>query len=336
MCATRAYRTIGVEDHLVTEDVMAAWDQLSDEARADSQPGAPRGGELTERLVEVGERRFTAMDDAGLDVQVLSLTSPALHNLPAAEARRLQTATNDHIAARVAERPDRLQGFATLAMPAPEAAAAELERAVSQLGLHGALLCGRTGTRNLDDATNWPVLEVANDRRAPLYIHPQMSQPGVRSALYGGFDEAVSFAFATSGIGWHYESGVQFLRLALSGALDRFPDLPVLLGHWGEVILFYLDRLDSFAARANLPLSFSEYARRHVYATAGGLYSERYLNWAAEVLGVERLLFGSDYPYRPGPDGGVAAYLARCGLNLEDQTRVASGNWEALVAAIRR
>ena len=336
MCATRAYRTIGVEDHLVTAEVMAAWDRLSDQARADSRPGAPRGGELTERLLEVGERRFAAMDDAGLDIQVLSLTSPALHNLPAAEARRLQTATNDHIAARVAARPDRLQGFATLAMPAPEAAAAELERAVGQLGFHGALLCGRTGTRNLDDAANWPVLEVANERRAPLYIHPQMSQPGVREALYGGFDEAVSFAFATSGIGWHYESGVQFLRLALSGALDRFPDLPVLLGHWGEVVLFYLDRLDSFAARANLPLSFSEYARRHVYATAGGLYSERYLNWAAQVLGVERLLFGSDYPYRPGPEGGVAAYLARSGLNLEDQARVASGNWEALVAAIRR
>jgi hypothetical protein len=336
MSAARAYRTIGVEEHLVTEDVMAAWDRLSDEARADSQPGAPRGGELTERLVEVGERRFTAMDHAGLDVQVLSLTSPALHNLPAADARSLQTATNDHIAARVAERPDRLQGFATLAMPAPEVAATELERAISQLGLHGALLCGRTATRNLDDAANWPVLEVANDRRAPLYIHPQMSQPSVRAALYGGFDESVSFAFATSGIGWHYESGVQFLRLALSGALDRFPDLPILLGHWGEIVLFYLDRLDSFAARAKLPLSFSEYARRHLYATAGGLYSERYLDWAAEILGVQRLLFGSDYPYRPGPDGGVAAYLARSGLNLEDQARVASGNWEALVAAIRR
>lgn len=67
-------------------------------------------------------------------------------------------------------------------------------------------------------------------------------------------------------------------------------DLPILLGHWGEVVLFYLDRLDSFAPRARLPLSFSEYARRHVYATAGGLYSERYLNWADQVLGVERLL----------------------------------------------
>jgi predicted TIM-barrel fold metal-dependent hydrolase len=336
MSSIGAYRTIGVEDHLVTPEVLAAWDRLSDEARADSQPGAPRGGELTERLLEVGERRLVAMDDAGLDVQVLSLTSPALHNLPAVEARSLQVATNDYIAARVAEWPDRLQGFATLGMPDPDAAAAELERAVSQLGLHGALLCGRTGPSNLDDAANWPVLEVANERRAPLYIHPQMSQPGVRDALYGGFDEAVSFAFATSGIGWHYESGVQFLRLALSGALDRFPNMPILLGHWGEVVLFYLDRLDSFAARANLPLSFSEYARRHVYATAGGLYSERYLNWAAEVLGAERLLFGSDYPYRPGPGGGVAAYLRRSGLSPEDQARVASGNWDALVAAIRR
>jgi uncharacterized protein len=336
MSTAAAYRTIGVEDHLVTPEVLAAWDRLSDEARADSQPGAPRGGDLTERLIEVGPRRLAAMDDAGLDVQVLSLTSPALHNLPAGEARSLQTATNDRIAAHVLERPDRLQGFATLAMPDPEAAARELERAVSTLGLHGALLCGRTGPRNLDDPANWPVFEVANERRAPLYIHPQMSQPDVRAALYGGFDEDVSFGFATSGIGWHYESGVQFLRLALSGALDRFSDMPILLGHWGEVVLFYLDRLDSFAARAKLPLSFTEYARRHVFATAGGLYSERNLNWAADVLGVDRLLFGSDYPYRPGPDGGVAAYLERSGLSPTDQARVASGNWEALVAAIRR
>ncbi len=336
MSDIRTYRTVGVEDHLVTAEVMAAWDRLSDEARSDSQPGAPRGGELTERLVEVGERRLAAMDDAGLDVQVLSLTSPALHNLPASDALQLQTVTNDHIAACVGGCPERFQGFATLAMPSPEAAAGELERAVTQLGLHGALLCGRTGSRSLDDAANRPVFEVANERRAPLYIHPQMSRPDVRAGLYGGFDEAISFAFSTSGIGWHYESGVQFLRLALSGVLDRFPDVPILLGHWGEVVLFYLERLDGFAARAGLPLSFSEYAGRHVYATAGGLYSERYLNWAAEVLGVERLLFGSDYPYRPGPDGGVAAYLARSGLSVEDQARVASGNWEALTASIRR
>src|ERR1700759_2698694 len=151
---------------------MAPWDRLSDEARSDSQRGAPRGGELTERLVEVGERRFAAMDDAGVDVQVLSLTSPALHNLPGDEAQRLQTATNDHTAARVAERPDRLQGFATLAMPAPEAAAAELERAVSRLGLHGALLCGRTGARNLGDPAHWPAVEAANGRPAPRYIPP--------------------------------------------------------------------------------------------------------------------------------------------------------------------
>ena len=68
---------------------------------------------------------------------------------------------------------------------------------------------------------------------------------------------------------------MQFLRLALGGIFDRFPDLQVILGHWGEVALFYLDRADGLAAQANLPLSFSEYVRRNVYVTAGGLYSQR-------------------------------------------------------------
>ena len=79
------------------------------------------------------------------------------------------------------------------------------------------------------------------------------------------------------GIGWHYESGVQFLRLALAGVFDRFPDLQVLLGHWGEVVQFYLDRADGLAMQAELRQSFSEYVRRNAYITAGGVYSQRYL-----------------------------------------------------------
>lgn len=328
-------RTIGTEEHFVTDEVLAAWSRLGPGAREDSGGGLPPG-EMGERLREVGARRIAAMDEAGLDVQVISLTSPGLHGLPAAEATALQVETNDRIAELVGASPDRLQGFATLAMPAPAAAASELERAVSALGLNGALLFGRTGERNLDDVANWPVFEAAAALRAPLYIHPQIPQPGVRSALYGGFDAAVDNAFATFGIGWHYEAGVQFLRLALGGVLDRFPDLRVLLGHWGEVVLFFLDRADGLAAQARLPLLFSEYVRRNAYVTAGGVYSHRYLRWAIEVVGAERILFATDYPYRPGPDGGVARFLATAGLDRSDQERIAHGNWEGLVTAIRR
>jgi uncharacterized protein len=328
-------RTIGTEEHFVTEEVATAWNQLEGSARDDARVGVPPG-DLGERLREVGERRIAAMDEAGLDVQVISLTSPGLHCLPADESTGLQVETNDRIAELVNAHPDRFQGFATLAMPAPDAAAEELERAVTKLGLNGALLFGRTGDRNLDHPDNWPIFEAAAALNAPLYIHPQIPQPRVRDALYSGFDDAIDQAFATHGIGWHYETGVQFLRLALAGVFDRFPDLQVLLGHWGEVVLFYLERADGLAAQAKLPQSFTEYMRRNAYITAGGVYSQRYLQWALEVVGVERLMFATDYPYRPGPDGGVEHFLQSAGLDRADQERIAAGNWDELVAGIRR
>jgi predicted TIM-barrel fold metal-dependent hydrolase len=328
-------RTIGTEEHFVTDEVVTAWARLDPDAQDDARAGLPPG-EMGERLREVGERRIAAMDEAGLEVQVISLTSPGLHSLPADVATRLQVETNDHIAELVGTHPDRFQGFATLAMPAPAAAASELERAVTKLGLNGALVFGRTGERNLDHRHNWPVFEAAESLRAPLYIHPQLPQPRVRAALYSGFGDAIDNAFAAFGIGWHYETGVQFLRLALAGVFDRFPDLQVVLGHWGEVVLFYLDRADGLAMQAKLPQTFSEYARRNTYITAGGVYSQRYLRWAVEVVGVERMLFATDYPYRPGPEGGVEHFLKSAGLDQADQERVASGNWDALVAGIRR
>ncbi len=201
-------RTIGTEEHFVTDEVVTAWSRLDPDASDDARASVPPG-ELGERLGEVGERRIAAMDEAGLEVQVISLTAPGLHSLPAADATRLQVETNDHIAELVRAHPDRFQGFATLAMPAPAAAAQELERAVTKLGLNGALLFGRTGDRNLDHPDNWPVFEAAASLRAPLYIHPQLPQPRVRAAIYSGFGDAIDNAFAAFGIGWHYETGVQ-------------------------------------------------------------------------------------------------------------------------------
>ena len=328
-------RTIGTEEHFVTDEVVTAWSRLDPDASADAGAGLPPG-EMGERLREVGERRIAAMDEAGLGLQVISLTAPGLHSLPADAATGLQVETNDHIAELVGSHPDRFQGFATLAMPAPAAAAQELERAVTKLGLNGALVFGRTGERNLDHPDNWPVFEAAESLRAPLYIHPQLPQPRVRAALYSGFGDAIDNAFAAFGIGWHYETGVQFMRLALAGVFDRFPDLRIVLGHWGEVVLFYLDRSDGLAMQAKLPHTFSEYMRQNAYITAGGVYSQRYMRWAVEVVGVERVVFATDYPYRPGPDGGVEHFLQDAGLDQADQERVAAGNWDALVAGIRR
>ena len=328
-------KIIGLEEHFVTEDVLTAWRAL-DPRWQDVVHAQANGGEVGTRLLDLADQRIAAMDETGMDVQVLSLTAPGVQSLEPGEAVALQTASNDLLADTVRSRPDRFQGFATLATPDPAAAARELERAVTKLGLNGAMLFGRTRERNLDHPDNWPIFETAAALRALLYIHPQSPVPAVRDAIYGGLNETVDAAFATFGLGWHYETGVQILRMVLAGVFDRFPDLQLITGHWGEVVLFYLDRIDNLAGPAKLARPVSEYFRQHVSVTPSGLWSQRYLRWALEVLGPERILFSSDYPYRFTRDGGARRFLQDADLSDADRTMIAHGNWERLVANIRR
>lgn len=328
-------KIIGLEEHFVTRDVLAAWHALDKQWQ---DPGLQHHerSEIGERLTDLARRRIADMDDTGMDVQVLSLTAPGLQSLEPEEAASLQVTINDLIANTIRQWPDRFQGFATLATSAPEAAASELRRAVTHLGLSGAMLFGRTRDRNLDHRDNWPIFETAAELRAPLYIHPQSPIPSVRDASYGGFGDEVDAAFATFGLGWHYETGVQMLRMILAGVFDRFPDLQLITGHWGEVVLFYLERIDGLARVTKLERPISDYFRRNVSVTPSGMWSERYLRWALEVLGPERIMFSSDYPYRYTPAGGARHFLESAELADADRRAIAHGNWERMVAGIRR
>lgn len=328
-------KIIGLEEHFVTQDVLAAWHALDATWR---DPGLQHHerGEIGARLIDLAERRVIDMDATGMDVQVLSLTAPGLQSQEPEQAVLLQRSINDLVGDTVRQRPDRFQGFATLATPDPHAAAAELKRAVTQLGLNGAMLFGRTRDRNLDHRDNWPIFETAAALRAPLYIHPQSPVPAVREALYGGFDDEVDAAFATFGLGWHYETGVQILRMILAGVFDRFPDLQLITGHWGEVVLFYLERIDGLARATKLERPVSDYFRQNISVTPSGMWSQRYLRWALEVLGPKRIMFSSDYPYRFTPEGGARHFLENADLSDADRKAIAHGNWERMVAGIRR
>ena len=240
----------------------------------------------------------------------------------------LQGVCNDRLADAVRRHPDRLQGFATLATPDPEAAAAELGRAVTKLGFNGAMLYGRTRDRNLDHPDFWPIFEAAEALNAPLYLHPQSPPPAVRGAYYSGLGDAVDAALATHGLGWHYDAGLQLLRLILGGVLDRFPGLQLILGHWGEVMLFYLDRIDRMTGIADLARPVSEYVRTNVFVTPGGVFSQRYLQWSLDVVGPDRILFATDYPYVMVPDGGGRRFLeqAETARRIARRSRRAIGN----------
>lgn len=156
----------------------------------------------------------------------------------------------------------------------------------------------------------------------------------MRDAYYSGFDDIVSAAFATHGLGWHYDTGVQLLRLILAGVFDRFPDLQVILGHWGEMVLFFLDRIDRMAETSHLERPVSEYLRSNVFITPGGIFSTRYLRWALEVVGADRIMFAADYPFAPTDDGAALRFLGE--LADADRNKIASGNWDQLCAGIRR
>ena len=328
-------KTIGLEEHAVTPDVIRAWQALDPQWQPVAQ-GASEAGETGRRLAEIGPDRFAAMDAVGVDVQVLSLTAPGLHNLAPADAAALQVATNDVLAAAVRAHPDRLQAFATLATPSPAEAARELERAVTTLGMNGGMVFGRVRERNLDHPDFWPLFEAAEALRAPLYLHPQAPLPAVRAAYYNGFDAAVESAFATFGIGWYYETGVQLLRLVLSGVFDRFPGLQVIVGHWGEVVLFYLEETSYLARAAKLERSLPDYVRDHVFVTPSGSWNERYLRWTIETMGVDRVMFSTDYPFLYPQQGSGRRFLETADLSDADRQAIASGNWERLVAGIRR
>ena len=328
-------KIVALEEHFATPEIMAAWRALRPEAQ-DLAVKQSTTGDVERCLLDLAAGRLAAMDEAGVDVQVLSLTTPGVQSLEPSEAVPLARAANDLVAATVRHRPDRFQGFATLPTSAPAEAARELGRAVVELGLNGAMLFGRTGERNLDHPDFAPILEAAAALRAPLYLHPQSPRPAVRQAYYQGLGDGMEAVFATGGIGWHYETGAQALRLVLSGIFDRLPDLQLILGHWGEVVLFYLDRVDLLAAPAHLPRPVSDYFRTHVSVTPSGIFSPRYLRWATEVLGVERILFATDYPFVPCRDGAARRFLAEADLSEADRQKMASGNWERLCAGIRR
>ncbi len=327
-------KTIGLEEHFVTNDVQQAWSRL--EPQWQNPPGLNARGDLAQRLADLDAERFAAMEDSGLDVQVLSLTSPGVQNVPASDAVALQTASNDLVADAVRAHPDRLQGFATLATTDPVKAAGELERAVTTLGLNGALIFPRSREHSLDERAFWPIFEAAAALKAPLYLHPQVPPPQVRDAYYSGFDDTVDAGLATYGIGWHYDVGVALLRLILAGVFDEFPDLQVIVGHWGEMVLFYLDRVDNLAAAAQRERPISDYFRTNVLVTPSGIFSQRYLRWAIEVIGVDRILYSTDYPYRIAPDGGARRFLQDADLSEDDRESIASTNWDRIVAGIRR
>jgi hypothetical protein len=298
---------IGIEEHWLLDDIDRAQQALPPDRR-DASLALNEHGDTAARLRDLGAGRLAAMDEQGVDVQVLSLAPPATQGLSPAEAVSLSRDANDRAAAAVAAAPGRLRAMATLPLADPAAAAVELERAAG-LGLVGAMVYGRSGAVPLDAAELDDLWTVAEALEQPVFIHPQIPPTAVRNASYAGIGEAADLALATFGWGWHLEAGTAALRLMASGTLDRHPALQLVLGHWGELLLFWHERADGVARMAGLQRSITEYLRENVWITASGMLDPALLRHALSVTTADRLLFSTDHPFQRPTGHQISAFL---------------------------
>lgn len=244
-------------------------------------------------------QRVAAMDLAGIDMQVLSLSN-APQTAPAGAANELIRAANDRLAEAASRNPGRISAFFTLPWQDPQAAVREAERCVRELKLPGTLINGRpSDARFLDDPLYDDVLGQLAHLNAPIYIHPGAPLQQVQQPYYSGFNAEIEARFPLFAWGWHHEAGIQVIRLILSGALDRHRNLKLISGHWGEMVPFYLQRLDDTMPPpvTGLSRSISQTYREQVWVGPSGMLDLPHFLFVREVLGIERLVFSIDYPY---------------------------------------
>ena len=226
--------------------------------------------------------------------------------------------------------PDRFRAFATLPTSDPQAAAAELERCATQLGHVGAMVFGRTGDRPLDDPAYDDLFATAARWRQPVFIHPQIPSGRLRDAAYRGIDPLIDLGLATFGWGWHLEAGLSALRLILRGTFDRHPDLQLVLGHWGEMLLFWMDRADSLSRVAkHLERRVSDYIRTNIYITSSGMLQQRLLRHSLDFTAADRLLFSTDYPFHQPGEMAIEQFFDAI-PDPEERDKIAYANAEAL------
>jgi predicted TIM-barrel fold metal-dependent hydrolase len=307
----------------------------------DPKTGCPPG------IFDLGEGRIAAMNAAGIDVQILSHATPSAEGLEPSLSRELTRQANDTVAATISKYPDRFLGFATLPMIDPPAAARELERTVRDFDFVGALINGHVNGRYLDDKFFWPVFECAESLGVPIYLHPQFPPKAVVDACYSGFAPDVSGFLSIAGLGWHIDTGIHCIRLILGGVFDRFPALQVIAGHNFEILSWSAWRADyGFPPNKNggLKRTIKEYLRENFY---GGMLCGEYMNqepgaidksWnlshqtylsMANTVGIDRVLFTTDYPY--GSMKAARPFFDQLPINVNDKEKIARLNAERLL-----
>lgn len=305
---------IALEEHYFDPD----WNNA-----LDTRHHEPATSPLDKRMEDLGAKRIKEMDDAGIDLQVLSHGSPGAQGLREDIAVAWTRAANDRLHAAIQNHPTRLAAFASLPTAQPMAAADELERAVTKLQFKGAMLNSLTEGPFLDDKRYWPIFERAAALDVPLYIHPSDPNPAVIKAYYGDYANTHPM-FIRAAWGFTFEAGTQAMRLVLSGLFDAHPGVKIILGHLGETIPYTLARIDESLSRDTPMKNFREVFSSHFYVTTSGFFSDPALRCCIQEIGIDRVMFAIDWPYVSNAAG--VQWMKKTWLSDADKTKIFSGN----------
>jgi predicted TIM-barrel fold metal-dependent hydrolase len=326
-------RIVALEEHFTVPRIVAGISSDAIAARGFPGPDFPWAQTIKRaELADLGDARLADMDASGITVQVLSVAGPGADLVPGQQGIDLARAYNDALAKACARHPTRYRGFAHLPLFSPDAAAAELERSVRTLGFHGVLVNGATDGRFLDAPEFEPVLAQAEKLDVPIYLHPGIPTAPVRAAYFDGLPGNFSFTMALSAWGWHADTAIHVLRLALSGALERHPGLKVVVGHFGEALPFMLDRIDettAATAKTMFSRSLKQMITDQVWITTSGFFTMVPFMASLMAFGIDRLMFSVDYPF--ASNARARAFLDGLPLSPADKAKLAHGNADSLL-----
>ncbi|KAK0611041.1 hypothetical protein B0T14DRAFT_487660 [Immersiella caudata] len=283
-------------------------------------------------LLSLSTTRLSHMNSGGIALQIVS-HAPGLSSCPPSASR----AANDQLSTAITTSPSpgRLAGFATLCMDSPSSAASELHRAITSLNFVGALVDNTSSTGAFFDGAEYDIFwEAAEKLDVPVYLHPTFPPPDIAKRYEGNFSDAAAKSLASSGMGWHAETGMHVLRLFASGLFDRRPGLKVIVGHMGEMIPFMLDRICVLSRRwGEYKRDFRTVYRENIWITTSGVWSIDPMRCILANTPTDHILYSVDYPFQRNEVGlQFMRELEESGLvNGEQLEAIAHGNAEKLL-----
>ncbi|KAL6404558.1 putative amidohydrolase 2 [Ilyonectria robusta] len=283
---------ITLEEHFVSADLLP---ELSD-IYAEQLKHLP---DVAARLTDLGPLRLADMDANRVSLQVVS-HAPGLGPRPP----RFSALANDQLARAIQASPGRLAGLAVLPMAEPEAAAKELRRCVNELGFVGALVDAHVDGLHYDDRRFWPVFMAAAELDVPIYLHPTYPAQPQRSGYEGQYEAGAARSLGSSGFGWHQETGLGVLKLYAAGLFDEVPTLKIVVGHFGEMLPFMLERVEKLSVRwGNQQRRWRQVWDENIWITTSGVWSIAPMACILRNTRVDHILYSVDYPFEKNEQG---------------------------------